>query len=90
MFLNKDSEYITELTKDGIREFARNMIMQFDDVINEVPVHFAGSPPTGSAPGDMVLDDFTALRKIGIGLSAIYTRDHIMLKQATFGAGCFW
>ena len=43
MFLNKDSEYITNLIKDGIRVFARNMIMQFEDVLDKVPVHFAGS-----------------------------------------------
>ena len=43
MFLNKDAEYITELIKKGIRVFTRNMIMQFKDVIDTVPVHFAGS-----------------------------------------------
>lgn len=43
MFLNKDSEYISNIIKTGIRLFARNMIMQFKDEIKEVPVHFAGS-----------------------------------------------
>jgi hypothetical protein len=43
MFLNKDSEYITNLIKKGIRLFAKNMIMQYKDVLNKVPVHFAGS-----------------------------------------------
>ncbi|MBT8259141.1 MAG: N-acetylglucosamine kinase [Bacteroidia bacterium] len=43
MFLNKDSEYIHELIKSGIREFAKNMIFQFKDELNEIPVHFAGS-----------------------------------------------
>ena len=43
MFLNKDSEYIIEVIKDGIREFSENMILQFKDEIKNVPVHFAGS-----------------------------------------------
>jgi N-acetylglucosamine kinase-like BadF-type ATPase len=43
MFLNKDSEYIRELIKDGVRVFARNMILQYKDVLDKVPVHFAGS-----------------------------------------------
>jgi N-acetylglucosamine kinase-like BadF-type ATPase len=43
MFLNKDSEYILELIKEGIREFAKNMIMQYKKEIKTVPVHFAGS-----------------------------------------------
>ena len=43
MFLNKDSEYILELIKKGIREFAKNMIMQYKKEIKTVPVHFAGS-----------------------------------------------
>jgi len=43
MFLNKDSEYITNLIKNGIRLFAKNYILQFVDVLNTVPVHFAGS-----------------------------------------------
>lgn len=43
MFLNKDSHYIVDLIKDGIRLFARNMILQYKDVLDKVPVHFAGS-----------------------------------------------
>lgn len=43
MFLNKDSEYIVELIKKGIREFTRNMIFQFKEELKTVPVHFAGS-----------------------------------------------
>lgn len=43
MFLNKDSEYIKELIKKGIRLFAENMIMQYKEELKTVPVHFAGS-----------------------------------------------
>ena len=43
MFLNKDSEYIRELIKKGIRVFAKNMIFQFKEELKTVPVHFAGS-----------------------------------------------
>ncbi len=43
MFLHKDSEYTIELIKNGIRLFAKNMIMQFKEELKSVPVHFAGS-----------------------------------------------
>jgi N-acetylglucosamine kinase-like BadF-type ATPase len=43
MFLNKDSDYILEMIKDGIRLFAKNMILQYKEEIKNVPVHFAGS-----------------------------------------------
>jgi N-acetylglucosamine kinase-like BadF-type ATPase len=43
MFLNKDSDYIVSLIKKGIRLFAKNMILQYKDVLQSVPVHFAGS-----------------------------------------------
>jgi len=43
MILNKDSKYIEELIKDGIRVFAKNMIMQYKEELKTVPVHFAGS-----------------------------------------------
>jgi N-acetylglucosamine kinase-like BadF-type ATPase len=43
MFLNKDSQYIVELIKKGIRSFVNNMIMQYKEEIKTVPVHFAGS-----------------------------------------------
>lgn len=43
MFLHKDSEYTINLIKNGIRLFAKNMIMQFKEELKTVPVHFAGS-----------------------------------------------
>lgn len=43
MILNKDSEYMVELIKEGIRVFAKNMILQFKEELKTVPVHFAGS-----------------------------------------------
>lgn len=43
MFLHKDSEYTINLIKKGIREFAKNMIMQYKEELKTVPVHFAGS-----------------------------------------------
>jgi len=43
MFLNKDSQYVTNLIKEGIRLFAKNYILQFKEFLDRVPVHFAGS-----------------------------------------------
>ncbi|MGC1203271.1 MAG: BadF/BadG/BcrA/BcrD ATPase family protein [Flavobacteriaceae bacterium] len=43
MFLNKDSDYILELIKKGIRIFVENYIMQYREELKTVPVHFAGS-----------------------------------------------
>lgn len=43
MFLQKDSEYIINLIKNGVRLFAKNMIMQYKEELKTVPVHFAGS-----------------------------------------------
>lgn len=43
MFLNKDSKYVKDLIKAGIRRFAKNMIFQYKEEIKIVPVHFAGS-----------------------------------------------
>ncbi|MFD1162369.1 MULTISPECIES: BadF/BadG/BcrA/BcrD ATPase family protein [Hwangdonia] len=43
MFLHKDSDYIIQLIKKGIRLFATNMIMQYKDELATAPVHFAGS-----------------------------------------------
>ena len=43
MFLNKDSDYILELIKKGIRIFVKNYIMQYKKELETVPVHFAGS-----------------------------------------------
>ena len=36
MFLNKDSEYILNLIKKGIRLFTENMILQFKEEIDQV------------------------------------------------------
>ncbi len=43
MFLNKESPYIKEMIKLGFRRFTKNMIYQFKDKLQDVPVHFAGS-----------------------------------------------
>lgn len=43
MFLNKESNYIKELIKNGVRLFTKNMILQYREEINTLPVHFAGS-----------------------------------------------
>nr|WP_321223429.1 N-acetylglucosamine kinase [uncultured Psychroserpens sp.] len=43
MFLNKDSLYVKNLIKNGIRQFATNMIFQYKEELKTVPVHFAGS-----------------------------------------------
>ena len=43
MFLNKESEYIQNVIKTGLRLFSQNMIFQFKDELKHVPVHFAGS-----------------------------------------------
>ncbi|WP_299391324.1 N-acetylglucosamine kinase [uncultured Gelidibacter sp.] len=43
MFLNIDSPYIQDMIKDGIRLFAKNMIFQYKNEVEKVPVHFAGS-----------------------------------------------
>ena len=44
MFINKDSEYISNLITKGIRLFTENMILQYKEELKEgVPVHFAGS-----------------------------------------------
>ena len=43
MFLNKDSLYIKKLIKRGIKLFSNNMIMQYQEELKTVPVHFAGS-----------------------------------------------
>lgn len=43
MFLHKDSIYTTNLIKQGIRDFAKNMIFQFKEELKTAPVHFAGS-----------------------------------------------
>lgn len=43
MYLNKDSEYIQNMIKEGIRVFVKNMIFQYKRELEKVPVHFAGS-----------------------------------------------
>ncbi|MCA0132632.1 N-acetylglucosamine kinase [Winogradskyella alexanderae] len=44
MFLNKESEYIKELIKKGIRRFTEHMILQYRQELDTgIPVHFAGS-----------------------------------------------
>lgn len=43
MILNKDSEYVLNIIKEGIRVFSKNMILQYQDKLDSVPVHFAGS-----------------------------------------------
>jgi N-acetylglucosamine kinase-like BadF-type ATPase len=43
MFLHKDSPYIRELIKSGVRELANNMIFQFKEELKTAPVHFAGT-----------------------------------------------
>jgi hypothetical protein len=44
MFLNKDSDYITNIIKKGIRLFTENMILQYEyELKDNTPVHFAGS-----------------------------------------------
>jgi len=43
MFLNKETDYMNKLIKDGIRLFAKNMIFQYEEELKTVPVHFAGS-----------------------------------------------
>lgn len=43
MFLNKDSDYIKEVIKKGIRTFSENMILQYKEELQNCLVHFAGS-----------------------------------------------
>lgn len=44
MFINKDSEYISNIITKGIRLFAENMILQYKEELETgIPVHFAGS-----------------------------------------------
>ena len=43
MILNKESDYIQKVIKQGLREFVENMILQYAEEIKTVPVHFAGS-----------------------------------------------
>ncbi|HBK70982.1 MAG TPA: N-acetylglucosamine kinase [Flavobacteriaceae bacterium] len=43
MFFHKEDKYITDLIKEGIRLFAKTMILQFKEELKTAPVHFAGS-----------------------------------------------
>jgi len=43
MFLHKNSVYVKNLIKQGLRTFSKNMVLQFSEEIKTVPVHFAGS-----------------------------------------------
>jgi len=43
MFLHKESEYIKDLIKEGVRTLAKNMIFQYKEELKSAPVHFAGS-----------------------------------------------
>lgn len=50
MFLNRDSDYVRNLIKEGIRKFTVNMIMQYREELKDAPVHFAGSIAFFSKP----------------------------------------
>ena len=43
MFLHKESQYIKDLIKEGVRTLAKNMIFQYKEELKNAPVHFAGS-----------------------------------------------
>ena len=52
MFLNKESKYIIELIKQGIRVFVEHMVLQYKEEFenHNCPVHFAGSIAYFSKP----------------------------------------
>lgn len=43
LVLNKESDYVQGVIKKGLRSFVSTMILQFEEEIQTVPVHFAGS-----------------------------------------------
>ncbi len=43
MFLHKESEYIKNVIKEGVRTLAKNMIFQYKEELKSAPVHFAGT-----------------------------------------------
>lgn len=43
MIFNKELEYMKAVIKDGIRLFARNLLMQYKEELKTAPVHFVGS-----------------------------------------------
>ena len=80
MFLNKDSDYILELIKKGIRVFVKNYIMQYKEELKTVPVHFAGSIAFFSqeqiieVAGDMGFKVGNIVRRPIDGLVAFHTK----------------
>ena len=43
LVFNKESDYVQSVIKKGLRSFVKTMILQYEDEIKTVPVHFAGS-----------------------------------------------
>ncbi|MEC8830584.1 MAG: N-acetylglucosamine kinase [Bacteroidota bacterium] len=43
LVLNRESDYVQSVIKKGLRSFVKTMILQYEDEIKTVPVHFAGS-----------------------------------------------
>ena len=43
LVLNRESDYVQSVIKKGLRSFVRTMILQYEQEIKTVPVHFAGS-----------------------------------------------
>ena len=43
LVLNRESDYVQSVIKNGLRSFVKTMILQYEDEIKTVPVHFAGS-----------------------------------------------
>lgn len=43
LILNKESSYVQDIIKKGLRAFVKTMILQYEEEIKYVPVHFAGS-----------------------------------------------
>lgn len=43
LILNKESEYVQGVIKRGLRSFVQTMVLQYEEEIKTVPVHFAGS-----------------------------------------------
>jgi AAA15 family ATPase/GTPase len=43
LVLNRESDYVQSVIKKGLRSFVKTMILQYEQEIKTVPVHFAGS-----------------------------------------------
>ena len=43
LVLNRESDYVQSVIKKGLRSFVKTMILQYEDEIKTIPVHFAGS-----------------------------------------------